>query len=135
MSASKADTIAARCLIMRVRRLNREVSRLYDVEARKYDLTAGRANVLVAVATNPGVRASDLVEPMSMEKSTLSRNLARLEADGLIRAETTGRARHLFATPEGEQKIEDLYDDWESVQRQAEVLLGELAGPLMNLRS
>ena len=32
-------------------------------------------------------RYTDLVEPLSMEKSTLSRNLARLEADGLIRVE------------------------------------------------
>jgi len=132
VSKAIADTIAAECLVMRVRRLNREVTRLYDAVARKYDLTAGRAIVLVAVATTPGVRANDLVEPMSMEKSTLSRNLARLEADGLIRAEAHGRSRRLSLTSAGDAKIDDIYEDWKVVQTQAQALLGELAGPLMS---
>ncbi|MEL6347929.1 MAG: MarR family transcriptional regulator [Myxococcota bacterium] len=128
---NRAETIAAQCLVMRVRRLNREVTRLYDTQARKHDLTSGRINILVAVATTPGVRAHDLVEPLSIEKSTLSRNLARLESAGLVRAETVGRSRRLFLTAAGAQKIDDLYDDWLAVQQAARQLLGELVDPLM----
>ena len=116
---------------MRVRRLNREVTRLYDAEARKFGLTAGRANVLVAVATRPGVQANDLVDPLSMEKSTLSRNLARLEADGLVEGKRVGRGRHWRATPAGETRITEMYDDWQRVQSAAKDLLGALEAPLL----
>ncbi|MCB9781301.1 MAG: MarR family transcriptional regulator [Alphaproteobacteria bacterium] len=127
-----AAEIAAQCLVMRVRRLNREVTRIYDAEARRHDLTAGRATVLIAVATNPGASASDFLEPLSMDKSTLSRNLDRLEADGLVRTETDGRTRRLFPTDAGRDRIAAIHDDWKLVQERARALLGELVDPLMS---
>ena len=131
MSQTIAETIAAECLVMRVRRLNREVSRLYDARARRHDLSAGSSNLLVAIATHPGVRASELVEPLSMDKSTLSRSIARLEAAGLVRSEVAGRGRRLYVTGAGEAKIEAIYEDWQEVQSEVRALLGELVGPLM----
>lgn len=119
------------CLGLRVQRLNREVTRLYDAHARAHGMTAARINVLAAIAANPGIQARDLVDPLSLEKSTLSRNLGRLERDGLVRTKAKGRGRLLHLTASGKRKMEALYPSWKQAQEEAEVLLGELRGPLL----
>ena len=119
------------CLGLRVQRLNREVTRLYDAHARQHGMTAARINVMAAIAANPGIQARDLVEPLSLEKSTLSRNLGRLERDGLVRTKPKGRGQLLHLTANGKRKMQALYPSWQAAQSQAEDLLGELRGPLM----
>lgn len=119
------------CLGLRIQRLNREVTRLYDAHARQHGMTAARINVLAAIAANPGIQARDLVDPLSLEKSTLSRNLGRLERDGLVRTKAKGRGRLLHLTANGKRKMEALYPSWKQAQAEAEALLGELREPLL----
>ena len=84
--------------------------------------------MLVAIGVGGGPRARDLVGPLSMEKSTLSRNVARLHEDGLVRVDADHR---LFLSESGKARIEAIYPDWLLVQERARALLGDLVGPLL----
>lgn len=129
-----ARFIAAHCYAMRARRLSRKLTRLYEAEMGDVDLTAARFNVLVAIAASPGVQASQLVEPLDIEKSSLSRILSRMEDQGLIASEPIegSRGRALQATSEGELLIERARPSWERAQAAVEAELGELAEALLD---
>lgn len=124
-----AAEIASSCYAMRVRRLDRMITRMYDAEARKHGMTSARINVLVAISTHPGVRAKDLVEPLSIEKSTLSRTLSRLEKDGLIALD----GHQIRTTEAGLAKLDAVYDDWRRVQQEATERLGALGEHLLQI--
>ena len=128
-----ADTIAAGCYAMRVRRLSRKLTRLYEAELRGVGMSAARFNVLVAVATAPGVQASELVAILDIEKSTLSRNLKGLIDDGFVIAAPadSGRGRGLRVTDAGRALIADARPAWDRAQAKAEAALGELASSLL----
>lgn len=134
MPSDTPQHIAASCLAMRARRLARGVSRLYEAELGDLGLSAGRFNVLVAIAANPGVQAHALTGPLDLEKSSLSRTLARLIDDGLVASEPTGQGRGaaLQATPAGLDLLERARPAWERAQVQAEAALGPLAELLLD---
>src|SRR5262245_59448709 len=67
--------IAAECLAVRLRALNRAVSALYDDALRPHGLRVGQLNLLVAVARLGPAKPGDLCRFLCMEKSTLSRDV------------------------------------------------------------
>jgi DNA-binding MarR family transcriptional regulator len=123
-----AQEMASACLAMRARRVARRVTQIYDRQLADSTLSAARMNVLVAVSAMPGVRATELGEALHLEKSTVSRDLARLLKDGHIEARSGhGRSRHLYATAQGDAELERMLPAWREAQAQARELLGELA--------
>ncbi|MEN0060529.1 MAG: MarR family winged helix-turn-helix transcriptional regulator [Myxococcota bacterium] len=126
-----AQRIAARCYAMRVRRLNRSLTRLYGRYLDPHGLSAARFNLLVAIAANPGVTASQLVGPLEIDKSTLSRNLRGMRADGIIvSSPNDGRERALQATDDGIALLERALPDWERAQTEVDQRLGDLVEAL-----
>ena len=123
-----AELFAAQCLAMRARRLSRELTRLYEHEMKGLGITAARFNVLVAIATNPGVRAHQLVGPLAIEKSTLSRNLRGMIADGVVELRD---GAHLYVTDEGAELLARARPAWDRAQEQARARLGPLADALL----
>src|SRR5436305_10748900 len=91
-----AEVIAAECLAVRVRALNRAVTALYDDALRPHGLRVGQLNLLVAVARMGTARPGDLCRVLCMEKSTLSRDVEVMRRNGWLEAdETGGRSRPL----------------------------------------
>lgn len=118
---------------MRARRLSRSLSQLYEDELRSTtDRTIPQFNLLAAVGSSPGVQASALVQPLQMEKSTLSRVLRPLIDEGLIEARPgERRARHLFLTAAGEAELTAAHAAWQRAQDRARSELGPLADALL----
>ena len=114
-----AQRIASECLGRRARLLSRVVTRLFDEELRDHELKGSQLTLLVALALSPGVRPSQLAEGLAMDKSTLSRNLSRLEARGWV-ASATG----LELTAEGESVLQDAYPAWKRAQKRIAERLG-----------
>jgi DNA-binding MarR family transcriptional regulator len=117
-----AQRIASGCLGMRARRLNRLVTRVYDDELRLHGITAAQLNVLVAIAVAGPVSAAALGRTLDLEKSSLSRNLARLVASGWV-----STSRELELTREGERLLERAFPAWESAQKKVKQCLGARA--------
>ncbi len=125
--ATAVNTIARECLAKRVRRLARVVTRIYDDALRPHGVTAGQLNLLVGIAFAGAVRPVDLARALDMDKSTLSRNLQRLEEQRWIRVADgdDARSRTLTITERGERVVQDAYPAWRAAQKQIVDTVGE----------
>ena len=79
-----ADLIASECLAVRVRLLNRTITGIYDEALRPLGLTTGQLNILVLVAKLGPVAPGEVARKLNMEKSTVSRNIERMQRHGWL---------------------------------------------------
>ena len=126
-TAQVAREIGHDCLAVRVRLLNRAVTRIYDTALRPHGLTIAQLNLLASIANRQPAPAGELARLLSMEISTLSRNARLLEADGLIQIERAehGNGRILTLTDAGAKKLAKLRPAWHTAQGRAQALLGD----------
>jgi DNA-binding MarR family transcriptional regulator len=106
---------------MRARRLARRLTRIYDEELRGLGIGSAQLNLVVTIGAAGPLRASDIGDYLDIEKSTLSRTLGRLQAEGLIESED----QHLRLTPAGERILTDVRPAWQRAQARAASELGK----------
>ena len=115
------------CLAARTRRLNRAISAEYDGRLRELGISVAQLDVLVTLLyEGEPVRPADLARSMLMERSTVSRNIARLEALGLV-AMSTGsdhREKAIRVTRKGERLVQNAEACWAEAQDAVRKLLG-----------
>jgi DNA-binding MarR family transcriptional regulator len=120
-----AQTIAAQCVAMRLKKLHRVVAALYDDALRPHGLRGGQLGLLVAVSCMGEARPTDLCRALRMDKSTLSRDADVLRRRGWLEtADGPGRSRPLRLTPAGRAVLERAAPAWRSAQDRAVQLLG-----------
>ena len=119
--------IASHCLAVRVRRLGRVISRIYDAALADHGINIAQLNLLAAIAVGGRARPSDVTRLLDLEKSTLSRNLKRMESLGWVRSDPNvpRRGRFLRLTPAGSRRLIKMRAVWEKAQAMALVELGE----------
>ena len=119
--------IASECLSVRVRRLGRVITRIYDAALAPHGVSAAQLNLLSAIAATGGARAVDLARVLEAEKSTLSRDLKRMEQIGWVRAGRAGgdAGRLVTLTPAGSRLLLEVREAWEKAQAAAEEELGK----------
>ena len=122
-----ADIIATDCLAVRVRLLNRTITAIYDDALRPLGLTAGQLNVLVVIAKRGPISPGEIARRLNMEKSTVSRNLARMRDKGWITvaAGESGHKQRLTVNGRGKALLERSLPAWEAAQTQTEAVLGQ----------
>ena len=125
--APAASEIGRDCLAVRVRLLNRAITRIYDAALRPHRLTIAQLNLLTSIANREPAPAGEVAQILSMEISTLSRNARRLRDEGLIEIEHAehGNGRMLTLTSAGAEKLAGVRPAWRTAQRQAQELLGD----------
>jgi len=121
-----ADNTATSCIATRVRQLSRIVTRVYDDAMRPLGITASQFTLLTQLAARDGITAVEIGGGLDIEKSTLSRNLKRMLALGLIAMDPPAgrRGRGLHLTPKGQAVIKDAYPIWLTAQERAVRVLG-----------
>jgi DNA-binding MarR family transcriptional regulator len=125
--------IASDCLSVRLRRLGRVINRIYDAALAPYGVGAAQLNLLSAIAACGGARPGDLIRLLDLEKSTLSRDLKRLEQAGWVRSGAPSRdGRLVTLTPAGSRLLVDVRGAWEKAQATARTELGH--GPFAQLQ-
>lgn len=133
MSSDQVDAAARRireeCFASPLRALLRTVNAIYDDALRPLELTIGQLNLLVAIAElGEDATAVRIARGLAIEKSTLSRDLARIEARELVRRNEVGRTKSLQLTARGRRKLEAALPAWERAQARALLELPGLAG-------
>jgi DNA-binding MarR family transcriptional regulator len=121
-----AAEIANDCLATRVRGLERRLTRIYDDALRGHGLTGSQLGMLVAVQLCGKTTAAAVGRILDLEKSTVSRNLARLAAAGLV--DTSDGLR---ITPRGAATITACHPAWQQAQRRARKTLHPAEGRLI----
>lgn len=126
-TAEIAGSTSEACIALRVRRMSRIITRVYDDALRPLGLTASQFTLLTSLAMQDGVTASEVGYDLDIEKSTLSRNLKRLLVLGLIAMDPPAgrRGRGLHLTPKGEEAIRTAYPLWRATQSKAETMFGQ----------
>jgi DNA-binding MarR family transcriptional regulator len=124
---SKAAQMADECIAVRLRMLTRAVTKLYSNALRPHGLTVSQMNILVAVAGMGPVNQQGICQALCLDKSTLSRDLARMRAQGWIvdAPGEDGRVTMLRATTSGRRLLEKTFPAWQRAQQEARALLGE----------
>lgn len=132
-----SSQIARNCLMTRARQVSRVLTSIYDDTLRPFGIVAPQFSLLVLIAEFGPISRSDLGRRNHHERSTLTRNLQPLIAQGWV-AEgipaSDGRSRPLSLTHEGKALLKDAASAWSAAQTHATRLLGDRgARALMNI--
>lgn len=120
------DEIAGTCIAVRLRRVNRVITNLYDDALRPLGLKISQLNILIVTARLAVARPTQVCELLQLDPSTLSRNVERMRANGWLEflPEEDGRTHPFRLTARGLKLIARATPAWQVAQRQAQDLLG-----------
>lgn len=106
------------CMVSTSRMAARAITRRYDAYLRPHGLTATQLSLLGAVLHAPGATVSALAEARGFDRTTLIRNLDKLEAAGLATSARGGGRNGRIAelTPKGKALLTQLLPLWRQAQ-------------------
>jgi DNA-binding MarR family transcriptional regulator len=124
---SMVETISRNCVAVRLRKLNRAVTNLYDDALRPLGLRVSQLNILIVTARLSVVRPAEICDLLELDASTVSRNVERMRANGWMEVvpDEDARAQPLRLTADGKRLIESAFPAWKAAQAQAAKLLGD----------
>ncbi|MBX9698094.1 MAG: MarR family winged helix-turn-helix transcriptional regulator, partial [Acetobacteraceae bacterium] len=99
--ADRIAEVARSCYALEARRTANGVARLYNAALATQGLEVAQFSTLCAIAMGRADSVTALARGLGVDRSTLVRNLERLQRDGLIRAEAEGRRVRHALTPAG----------------------------------
>ena len=117
----KIDQMSNHCLSFCVRKASRVMTSHYDELLSDLGLKSTQVSILVTLAHTGPVGMSLLADRLSLEQSTLSRNLKPLDKGGYInsRPAKEGRGKEVFLTELGLRVVEKAMPQWEAAQSAA----------------
>jgi DNA-binding MarR family transcriptional regulator len=118
---------ARECTANSLRRASRQVSAAFDKAIEETGLRGTQFTLLTALAIGKEMPLTRLAEVLSLDRTTLTRNLAPLERDKLVESRATpdGRVRKVALTERGQQTLERALPRWEAAQKRVVDSLGE----------
>lgn len=121
------DKIAAECVAVRLRMLNRVITNIYDGVLRPLDLKVSQMNILVAAARMGRARPLEVCETLHLDVSTLSRNVERMKARGWLEVvpDEDRRSQPFQLTPRGWKLLEKAIPAWREAQQQVTKVFGD----------
>jgi DNA-binding MarR family transcriptional regulator len=124
-AAQFARLIASDCIGARVRILSRAISRIYDDMIRPHGIKFSQLNILTVVTLHGPIQQIEVGRMLSLEKSTLSRNVTLMEAKGWLQSQPSeGKSRFLVVMPKGRELLVNAAPDWAKAQEQVTAILG-----------
>ena len=110
--------VFADCLVTNSRMAARAITRRYDGYLRPVGLTSTQLSLLGALRGLAGATVSEVAEQRGFERTTLTRNLDRLQNMGLVasKAAARGNGRIPGLTAEGEALLDRLLPLWRQAQ-------------------
>lgn len=137
---TKLDELGRVCVCLHTRMAARAVTRAYNAALRPVGIEVTQLSLLASIAQGGSGSVSALAERLAFERTTLVRNLAHLEREGLVeRLPPQGRAVNYRLTALGEARTEAALPLWRAAQNDVEAALGpdawpDLRGRLRHLR-
>lgn len=120
--------ISQECLAVRIRTLNRLITSVYDEELRSVGLRVSQLNLLVAIGTQEEISAKKICEILSLDESTMSRDLGLLLKNGWVStkpSKSDKRAKILKLTSSGQKKVSAAESGWNRAQLRAQERLSK----------
>lgn len=121
------DDVARECVAVRLRMLNRVITKLYDDALRPMGVKVSQMNILVATAKLGLARPAAVCEILQLDASTLSRNVERMRARGWLEVVPgeDARTQPFQLTAAGRKLLERTIPAWHKAQHEAIEYLGQ----------
>ena len=121
------DKVASECVAVRLRMLNRVITKIYDDALRSLNLKVSQMNILVAAAKMGTARPAAVCEHLHLDVSTLSRNDERMKGRGWLEVvpDEEGRSQPFRLTPQGRKLLEKAVPAWSAAQQHVKQALGD----------
>ncbi|MBV8377741.1 MAG: winged helix-turn-helix transcriptional regulator [Verrucomicrobia bacterium] len=124
---------ATTCACQKVRMAARAVTRAYDRALRPSGLRSTQFSILVAASVAEGIPLHRLAEILGLERTSLTRNLAAIEREGLIQVTSVdGRTRSVLLTPVGSARLKQALPLWAQAQQTLRARVGEKDWPILD---
>jgi DNA-binding MarR family transcriptional regulator len=103
------------------------VTKAYDDALRPLGLRTAQQIILVAISLMKTPTPTQIERRLSLEKSTVSRNVERMQRRGWVEfvSGEDGRSHHLKLTAKGDKLLRESTAAWEQVQKRMALLLGK----------
>ena len=115
------------CMVTNSRMAARAITRRYDRSLRGRGINSTQLSLMAAIKQWPESTVSELAEKRGFDRTTLTRNLDRLEEMGLVasRHAPKGNGRICTVTPRGLSLMDELLPVWRAAQSEMRQLLSE----------
>jgi DNA-binding MarR family transcriptional regulator len=124
-SAVTEHEAATSCACLKIRMAARAVTRAYDWALRPSGLRSTQFSILVAASVAGGIPLHRLANVLGLERTTLTRNLAAIEREGLIQvANVDGRTRNVLLSSTGTARLKQALPLWDQAQQTLRKKLG-----------
>ena len=122
-TASSVPTFGCTCA--RLRKLTRRLTRIYDAHLAAQAIKVTQYSLLANAARRERT-LSEFAAELEMDRSTLSRNLAPLAAQGWVNISigADARSRSISVTAAGRRKLKAALPLWRKAQCEVESILG-----------
>ncbi len=122
-----AGTVAEECIAVRMRMLNRVVTKIYDDALRPLGIRISQMNILVAAGKMGTVVPAEICRELHLDGSTLSRNVDRMKSKGWLEIVPVadGRVQPFRLTREGARLLRAALSPWRRAQKRSRALLGD----------
>jgi len=120
-------SVATECTAARLRRASRTLSKFYDEILEPSGLRGTQFSLLVALSLMGQAPLLRVADELGLDRTTMTRNLAPLERDGLV-ASVPGsdrRVRLIELTDAGRRRLAKALPLWENAQQRVVDTLGE----------
>ncbi|MBN4054784.1 MarR family transcriptional regulator [Nitrospira defluvii] len=126
ITQNNASLLNDECIADKVRLLNRVITNMYDDALRPMGITTNQMNIMVVVAKYGETNPKQVGDWLHMEKSTLSRNVDRMQKQGWLEVSPgeRGRAHQFKLSGKGAVILEKGLPLWEQAQAKAKDILG-----------
>lgn len=109
------------CLCLEARRTAQHLTRAYERRLRPHGLTINQFSLLSSLILGGPQPLAALADRLGVERTTLVRNIAVAEKDGLVvtRQETSGRRQLVDITQQGRARAAEALPAWRMAQSEA----------------
>lgn len=112
------------CLATRTQIINRRIAGIYRKHLYPLGVSLSQLNILFTLSTNEKMTQSELGHTLSLERSTVSRDLHRLVDQGWVRKKDKGQSPELSMLAKGRKFVEKVVPHWQKAQEEAAEVLG-----------
>jgi DNA-binding MarR family transcriptional regulator len=122
------------CVCSTLRKAARSVTQVYDHALQPSGLRATQFHILSEIRRAGEATVTELTKLLVIDQTTLTRSLALLERDGLLKTipKPDGRLKSVQLTKKGEKKILSAQPLWASAQRKMLNTIGPEAWALLS---
>ena len=111
------------CLGSRVRSLSRKLDGIYRKHLGNADLTENQLSIMMALYKTGTIEQNQIAQLLTLERSSLSRNLVRLVKSGYVSKTGPTNRPKIGLTKEGKTLVEQLRPVWEAAMDEIHAVL------------